>query len=416
MRRLALGLLLTLLCASAVHPAQAERLRVVGDQLRADDGRGPAVRLRGVNLGGWFLQESFMSPLQNGWDEHRARATLLARFGPARARALIDTFQETWINDDDFARIAASGLNCVRLPLYWRDFLPIEIERPDQVRPDTPLDFSRLDRALASARRHRLLVLLDLHGAPGSQNGRDHSGDARAAALWTDPAAQALCLRLWRELARRYRDEPAVAAYDLLNEPARDARAKWWDAGIIDFVSLLYAEVRAADPDRPIVFSVWSEYTHIGHLLSGKNNYILAYHWYVYPSFLKNRGTEEDFWHGRILGHAAESRRLHPAPVLVGEFSFRDDPALWPARMELMEREGLHWTKWSYKTRAGRGWGLYEARHALDAHIPDLARDDEATIRRKWSRWRTDDPAFVRNDHVHASFLQALAPSPPTAP
>lgn len=410
LRAAALASFAGMLCAIEPTP-----LRVIGTELRTDGGQGPAIRLRGVNLGGWFLQEHFMSPLPARWDEHRARSTLLARFGPARARALLDAYQEAWIADDDFARIASEGLNCVRLPLYWRDLLPIEVEEPEAALPAMPLDFSRLDRAIQSARAHGLLVIIDLHGAPGSQNGRDHSGDQRTAGLWSSPAAQMLCKRIWREIALRYRDEHAVAAYDLLNEAARDAKAKRWDATIIAFVSELYAEVRAVDPHRPIIFSVWSEYYHVGDLLTGKENYLLAYHWYVYPSFLRNEGTEADFWRGRILDFASASRARYPAPVMVGEFSFRDDPALWPERMALMENADLHWTKWSYKTRGGRGWGLYEARNALDHAVPDLERDDEATIHRKWTSWRTDSPAFIRNEEVRRSWAQVVGRNPARA-
>ncbi|MBC8009156.1 MAG: cellulase family glycosylhydrolase, partial [Burkholderiales bacterium] len=380
-------------------PAPLTPLRVEGLDIRADRGRGPVVRLHGVNLGGWLLQESFMSPLQPGWDEHRARATLTERFGPARAQKLVNAFQDAWITDADFARIAASGLNCVRLPIHWQN----------HVRADGSFDFSRIDWTIRHAARHGLYTLLDLHGAPGSQNGRDHSGDQRGPLLWDSPENRDLTKRLWRALAERYRGDPAVAGYDLLNEPARTAKAKQWDQTIIDFVSELYAEVRAADPDHIVFFSVWSEYKHVGDLTVGKENYVLAYHWYVYKRFLENEGSEADFWRQRITEFASASRELYPAPVFIGEFSFKDDPALWSERLAFMTSHDLHWAKWSYKTRAGTGWGLYEANKENDANIPDLAHDDYATILRKWSSWTTEHPSFVRNESVHAAFLQSAA-------
>jgi glucan 1,3-beta-glucosidase len=40
-----------------------------------------------------------------------------------------------------------------------------------------------LDRAIGWARKYNVKVILDLHGAPGSQNGFDNSGQ-RGAANW----------------------------------------------------------------------------------------------------------------------------------------------------------------------------------------------------------------------------------------
>lgn len=362
-------------------------LKTDGIFLRNHRGRGDIVRLRGVNLGGWLLQESFMSPIPHGWDEYRVRAKLAERFGAERAEYLINTFQDAWIVEDDFARMAAAGLNCVRLPIHWQNHL--HEDGSFKRLADGLIDFTRIDWAVRTARKHGLYTILDLHGAPGSQNGRDHSGDRRGPLLWDSPRYQEMTKRLWRELARRYRDEPAVAGYDLLNEPARTDKAKRWDQRIIDFISELYAEVRAIDPDHVVFFSVWSEVDDVGDLTVGKSNYVLAYHWYIYKRFLDEGGTEAKFWEQRLARNARLSRDRHDAPFFLGEFSFKDGPEAWAPRMELLTRHGIGWAKWSYKTRAASQWGLYEARRANDHNIPDFEHDDYETIRRKWASWRT---------------------------
>ncbi|MCU0792871.1 MAG: glycoside hydrolase family 5 protein [Opitutaceae bacterium] len=385
-------------------------LKTDGIFLKNHHGTGDIVRLRGVNLGGWMLQESFMSPIPGGWDEYRLRATLTRRFGASRAEELIATFQDAWITERDFARMAEAGLNCVRLPIYWQNHL--HEDGSFKRLPDGSIDFSRIDRAVRDAKRHGLYTILDLHGAPGSQNGRDHAGDQRGPLLWESPHYRAMTKSLWRELARRYRDEPAVAGYDLLNEPARTSKAKQWDQLIIDFMGELYAEVRAVDPAHVVFFSVWSEYPHIGNLTEGKTNYVLAYHWYIYRRFLDEGGTEADFWHERVTRHARISRDTYDAPVFIGEFSFKDGPAAWGDRLEFMTRHGLGWAKWAYKTRAAGLWGLYEARHANDHNIPDPEKDDFATIRRKWASWRTED-TFTPDPAVIAALRRAAALHPP---
>lgn len=385
-------------------------LKSDGVFLRNHRGLGDIVRLRGVNLGGWLLQESFMSPIPHGWDEYRVRAKLAERFGAEKAETLINTFQDAWIVEDDFARIAAAGLNCVRLPIHWQNHL-----REDgsfKRLADGSIDFARIDWAVRTARKHGLYTILDLHGAPGSQNGRDHSGDRRGPLLWDSPHYREMTKRLWRELARRYRDEPAVAGYDLLNEPARTDKAKRWDRLIVDFVSELHHEVRAVDPEHVVFFSVWSEVDDVGELTVGKTNYVLAYHWYVYKRFLDEGGTEAKFWEQRLARNARLSRDRHDAPFFLGEFSFKDGPEAWGPRMELLSRHGIGWAKWSYKTRVASQWGLYEARRANDHHIPDFEHDDYETIRRKWASWRTDADVFSADEAVTGALRRAAALDP----
>jgi len=83
----------------------------------------------------------------------------------------------TWITEDDFRQIAAAGLNYVRIPIgYWAyDVSGGETYIQGQA--------NYLDHAIGWARNHGLKVLIDLHGAPGSQNGFDNSG-RRGDELW----------------------------------------------------------------------------------------------------------------------------------------------------------------------------------------------------------------------------------------
>jgi glucan 1,3-beta-glucosidase len=73
--------------------------------------------------------------------------------------------------------IVAAGLNHVRIPIgYWAyDISAGEPYHQGQVQ--------YLDNAIGWARNHGLKVLIDLHGAPGSQNGYDNSGH-RGSATW----------------------------------------------------------------------------------------------------------------------------------------------------------------------------------------------------------------------------------------
>ncbi len=170
---------------------------------------------RGVNLGAWLVLEKWMTPsLFKGvtaGDEYG----LSKELGPDKARALLEKHRAGWITEADFAAIAGRGLNAVRIPVGWwalggADTAPyISAE-------------ATLDRALAWAERHGLGVVLDLHAAPGSQNGWDHSGRAGELGWHKSPAHIARSLDAIEALAARYGKRENLVGIELLNEPRWD--------------------------------------------------------------------------------------------------------------------------------------------------------------------------------------------------
>lgn len=62
-------------------------------------------------------------------------------------------------------------------------------------------------------------MLLDLHGAPGSQNGIDHSGCSMDPA-WIQPDNVAMTLQAIEAMAKRYSGRKNLVGFELLNEPA----------------------------------------------------------------------------------------------------------------------------------------------------------------------------------------------------
>ena len=75
-----------------------------------------------------------------------------------------------------------------------------------------------VDDVVRWARRYRQYVVLDMHVAPGGQNPAAYC-DGGAGRLWTDPEHQKRFIALWRAIARRYRFEPTVGAYELVSAP-----------------------------------------------------------------------------------------------------------------------------------------------------------------------------------------------------
>ena len=77
----------------------------------------------------------------------------------------------TFITEQDFAEVAAAGLNWVRIPLgYWA----IGVENDEPFLPN--VSWTYFTKAIGWARKYGLRILLDFHALPGSQNGWNHSG------------------------------------------------------------------------------------------------------------------------------------------------------------------------------------------------------------------------------------------------
>ncbi len=142
-------------------------------------------------------------------------------------------------SEEDYRRLEELGVNAVRIYLHYRWF-------EDDRRPYTYQErgFGWLSQNLAWARAHGIRLLLNLHVPQG---GFQSAGEGRA--LWTDPENQRRFVALWRELARRYRDEQAVLGYDLLNEPVVTESIAQWE----ELARATVAAIRAEDPRHLVV-------------------------------------------------------------------------------------------------------------------------------------------------------------------
>lgn len=97
---------------------------------------------------------------------------------PDGARAVLERHWDTFVDVSDFQYLSGIGINTVRLPIgYWSLGPAFCQGTPFESVADVYRNsWSRVVHAINMASDAGIGVLVDLHGAPGSQNGQPHSG------------------------------------------------------------------------------------------------------------------------------------------------------------------------------------------------------------------------------------------------
>jgi aryl-phospho-beta-D-glucosidase BglC (GH1 family) len=420
-------------------------LRAAGTEIRTENGTGDIVGLKGVNLGSLFLIEPWMTGLGH-WDGNPAgandeeladdasiRAKLVERFGERNARALLKRYRESFlVENEDLDDLADLGVNLVRLPLYYRNFQD-DAGEPASLGDE---DFARVDRIVEACADRGIYVLLDLHGAHGYQNPNFHSGKSGVNLLFEPGAAgndaRDLNVALWTQIAEHYRDEPAVAGYDLLNEPvgvyhhysdANDAIA-----ALNDYYDRLYDAVRsgAGDTNHIVVMEgIWPEEEDKSHwpvdwetlddpAERGWENVVYEFHYYNFIGELDSRSkggfdgdAEEihqsnmDFMTGKV---AASRQAEYDVPVLIGEFSAMGVKDTWEEWLLIFDQQGWSSCLWSYKVKDTYNWGLYNHSLRRDALL-DFAGDSYPILDEGLDRFDTR-LYYTRNVSLAALFSE----------
>ncbi|KAJ7773286.1 glycoside hydrolase family 5 protein [Mycena metata] len=141
-------------------------------------------KIYGVNLGGWFVLEPFITPaLFQAYPSAPDEWTLAALMrADGTLQKTMETHYDTFITEQDIAQIAGAGLNWVRVPIpFWaiNTWSDVGTDATGATVAEPFLDtvvWPYIVRLLGWARKYGLRVNLDLHTAPGSQNGYNHSG------------------------------------------------------------------------------------------------------------------------------------------------------------------------------------------------------------------------------------------------
>ena len=359
-------------------------LKVRGSEIV--DSQGNEVRLRGFCVGGWMNMENFI----NGYPAHETevRSAVAEVLGAGRGRFFFDRMLDYFLNEDDIRFMASLGCTVLRVPMNYRHFE--DDGKPFEYKPAA---LKRLDRIVKACREHGIYVILDLHAAQGWQNPDWHSDNpTHKAQLWTQKQFQDRVVGLWTHLATHYRREPAIAGYNLLNEPV---------CGVKGALRALYARtakaIRKVDRNHMLFLDGNAFSKDFSEIDPKLPNTVYSSHNYVTPSFSQGQypgkygktyydreQLRKEYWQGN------EFMRKNNVPTWVGEFGSlywgkptdRGRLQAVDDMISIFEQYNHHWTIWTYKdvgvmaTVYPRPESEYIRRTKLSRRLKDAAGAD----------------------------------------
>jgi endoglucanase len=302
------------------------------------DESGNKILFRGVGLGNWLLPEGYMWKFGQSGDRPRKIEKIVSDLiGQGNADKFWLQFRKHYITEADIKRICELGFNSVRPALNSRRFLT-EGENASYVDEG----FELLDNLVNWCSKYDIYVIIDMHGAPGGQTGTniDDSPNDQPG-LFMHEKNQDRLVNLWVKIADRYKDEPTVAAYDLLNEPLpqRTGAADKYKDRLEPLYKRITGAIRQVDRKHMITLegadwsNDWSVFSE-----PFDDNVFYQFHYYCWdrPDNLK---SISEFLAGRD--------RLN-APIWVGETGEKGNTIYW-GTTQYFEANNIGWSFWPWK-------------------------------------------------------------------
>jgi len=306
-------------------------VRVKGQQVLAPNGE--PIHLKGIGLGNWLLPEGYMWKFDKANSPRRINQVVSQLIGPAAAHDFWKQYRENYITQQDIAYIKKIGLNSVRVAIDYRVLTPEE-------HPDVWLQsgFKKLDQLVKWCRDEGVYLILDMHAAPGGQTGENIDNGWGFPFLFKSPKSQQRVIDVWRKLADRYKNEPLILGYDLLNEPiptfeGYDKLNKY----LVPLYKRITKAIREVDPHHIIIVEGAQWATNFD--VFGKpfdDNMIYSFHKYWMPPEQEQIQEYVDFG------------KKYEVPIWLGESGENTDEWVQNFRT-LLDENDIGWSFWPYK-------------------------------------------------------------------
>lgn len=332
--------------------------------------------------------------------------TLGQTLGHDAALDVLRKHWDTWCTWQDFKKIKDAGFNAVRIPIgFWAyNTFGTPYVQGAAVYVDAAIDW---------ARGLGLKIIIDLHGAPGSQNGYDNSGQRMAAPTWGSGDTVKQTLQVLQTISNKYAQQQyqdVVIGIQLLNEPLIGRL----DEGTVrQFYRDGYGQTRTVS-DTPVILHdgfkppntwnafltpsdnnaqnvaidhheyqvfdftevAWQPWQHRQAVCNNAESYNGADKWTFVGEWTGAMTDCAKYLNGRGVG--ARYDGSYPGSSHVGSCAWQNDVNQWPqtykddtrgyieAQMTAYEAKTQGWFFWNFKTEGAAEWDLFRL---LDAGV-----------------------------------------------
>lgn len=272
--------------------------------------------LKGINLGGWMLQEPYLIEFPAN-AQNQIRVKIETLIGKANTDTFYDVYRANFIRKKDIDSLAAWGFNSIRLPMHYNLFIS-----PGDSNIFIEKGFTMIDSLLSWCETNHIYLILDMHAAPGGQGGDTAISDVvkDQPLLWQSAGNKTKTVMLWRKLAERYKDKQWIGGYDLINESnysfnqsgenTTDLKSLYVritdTIREVDSTHILFIEGNWFATDFNAITPPWnSNMVYSFHKYWNSNNDLNAYLWlrnnYNVPLWLGESGENSNTWYADCI-------------------------------------------------------------------------------------------------------------------
>ncbi|KAI3912082.1 hypothetical protein MKW92_002878, partial [Papaver armeniacum] len=265
--------------------------------------------------------------------------------GRENATKVLTDHRNSYITREDFQYLSKHDINTVRIPVGWWI-----TKDPNPPAPYVGGSLAALDNAFKWAKEFDIKCIINLHAAPGSQNGKDHSSSRDDIIDWTKSDNIQKTLEVIEFLATKYGNDTSLLGIDLLNNPdvSFDALQKYYKDG--------YNIIRKHSSKAYVIMcqliSGDRDPTDLYRANTGKSNVVLDLHYYNLGSTFENMTVQEN------INYLYSTRKTQmnslnssDGPLLfIGEYSQREYQEYGSAQLDVYGSASFGWAYWTLKS------------------------------------------------------------------
>lgn len=361
------------------------------------DANGNSIILKGTNLGHWLVPEGYMFKMNQVNAPRKIDEMLYELVGPDSLQVFWKGFLNNYITHDDIKYLKSIGSNHIRLPFHYKMFTD------DLYMGERNAGFKYFDRLLDWCRQEKMYVLLDMHGAPGGQTGDNIDDSYGYPFLFKSKSSQDLMTEIWVKIAEKYKNEPLIIGYDIVNEPIAhyfNDELHYLNHQLFLLYKRIVAEIRKVDKEHTIFLngSNWSGNFDVFEEIID-DNVVYEFHKYW---FEVNQGAIQQY---------LDFRDKHQVPIYIGETGENKDEWVNDFRI-LLDKHEISWAFWPYKKMNNLA-GIMNFKEPEDYHLITKYADSD---RSSFAKMRENRPDILKiqkalNDYLENSLYKNNFPN-----